>query len=162
MHRRSVLGGAAAVGLGLPLLAACGSDGSGEATDPSGATESPTESATASASESPTKEATPHESTSSQAADGLVATADVPVGGGTILTAEKLVVTQPSKGDFKCFTAVCTHQGCVVSSVSDGTINCGCHGSQFSIEDGSVVTGPATSALSAVDVSVDSGSVVES
>jgi nitrite reductase/ring-hydroxylating ferredoxin subunit len=35
----------------------------------------------------------------------------------------------------------CTHQGYIVASVSGGTINCPCHGSKFSIANGSVVNG---------------------
>jgi len=84
----------------------------------------------------------------------------VPVGGGVVIDAQKVVVPQPAEGEFKAFTAVCTHQGCVVASVEDNTISCPCHGSQFSAEDGSVVTGPATGALTPVDVEVKGGSVV--
>jgi Rieske Fe-S protein len=69
----------------------------------------------------------------------LASTGEVEVGGGLILPDLGLVVTQPTAGTFKAFSAVCTHQGCLVSSVSDGTINCPCHGSQFSVQDGSVV-----------------------
>jgi Rieske Fe-S protein len=70
----------------------------------------------------------------------VVATTDqVPVGGGYISGEHQLVVTQPADGDFRAFSAVCTHQGCVVATVSEGTINCDCHGSKFSIQDGSVV-----------------------
>lgn len=83
----------------------------------------------------------------------------MPVGGGTIIDADKVVVTQPAEGDFKAFSSICTHQGCPVSSVSDGTINCTCHGSRFSIEDGSVVQGPATRALDGVDITVDGDSI---
>ncbi len=82
-----------------------------------------------------------------------VPTADVPEGGGTILKDAKIVVTQPSAGQFKAFSAVCTHQQCVVSDVTD-TINCACHNSAFSITDGSVVNGPATSPLPAKTVAV--------
>jgi Rieske Fe-S protein len=66
-------------------------------------------------------------------------TGEVAVGGGLILGDHQIVVTQPAAGTFRAFSAVCTHQGCRVTSVSDGTINCACHGSRFSIEDGSVV-----------------------
>ena len=86
--------------------------------------------------------------------DALTTTADIEVGGGAIFADEEVVVTQPSAGEFKCFTAICTHQGCVVSSVSDGTINCECHGSRFSIENGDVEAGPATFALEEIQINV--------
>ena len=84
----------------------------------------------------------------------LTTTDEVPVGGGVVLTDQKIVVTQPTGGDFKAFSAICTHQNCPVTSVANGTIDCKCHGSKFSIEDGSVVNGPATSGLGEVAVTV--------
>jgi Rieske Fe-S protein len=93
-------------------------------------------------------------SSASSGAGTQIATSDVPVGGGTILTDQKVVVTQPSAGEYKAFTAVCTHQGCVVASVADGVITCPCHGSTFSIADGSVQGGPAKGPLTAVPVTV--------
>jgi nitrite reductase/ring-hydroxylating ferredoxin subunit len=83
----------------------------------------------------------------------------VPVGGGVVLKAQELVVTQPAPGEFKCFKALCTHQGCLVGSVTDGKIVCPCHGSSFSITDGAVEGGPAPSALPAVPVKVSGGRV---
>ena len=77
-----------------------------------------------------------------------------PVGGGKVIDAIKVVITQPTAGDFKAFSAVCTHQGCTVSSVSGGTINCACHGSTFDIATGAVTSGPATKALPAKTVTV--------
>lgn len=147
LERRQVLGGMAAVGMAAPLLAACGSEkevGVVDAPDPTGTSSD--------AGPSP-----------SQGGGGaLVAAADVPVGGGVVLDDQKIVVTQPAQGEFKAFTAVCTHQGCVVGSVQDNVIHCPCHGSAFSAEDGSVVNGPATGALTAVEVQVKGGKVVES
>lgn len=90
----------------------------------------------------------------------IAAAADVPVGGGLVVKDQKLVVTQPTKGDFKGFSAVCTHAGCVVGDVADGTINCGCHGSKFSIADGSVVAGPAKAPLGDAPVTVDGTNIV--
>lgn len=81
-------------------------------------------------------------------------TADVPVGGGRIFTNEQVVVTQPSAGTFKAFSAVCTHQGCTVAAVANGTINCTCHGSKFNIADGSVANGPASTPLAQRSVTV--------
>ncbi|OIJ64559.1 Rieske (2Fe-2S) protein [Streptomyces mangrovisoli] len=72
---------------------------------------------------------------------------EVPVGGGKVFTAEKVVVTQPKKGEFKAFSAVCTHQGCTVNAVEDGLIQCPCHGSRFRIADASVAAGPAPKPL---------------
>ena len=76
------------------------------------------------------------------------------MGSGRIFPEQEVVVTQPTKGEFKCFTAVCTHMGCIVSSVSYGGINCQCHGSGFSIEDGSAVNPPATQPLAERQIKV--------
>jgi Rieske Fe-S protein len=84
-------------------------------------------------------------------------TSDIPVGGGKIFNSEKVVVTQPKQGEFKCFSAVCTHRGCTVGSVSDGKINCPCHGSAFNVADGSVAKGPAEKPLAAKTVTVKNG-----
>jgi Rieske Fe-S protein len=72
--------------------------------------------------------------------------ADIPVGSGKIFPDAQTVITQPKKGEFKAFSAVCTHQGCVVDTVTT-TINCPCHGSKYSITDGSVVNPPAPQPL---------------
>ena len=77
----------------------------------------------------------------------VVATANVPVGGGVIVASRGVVVTQPRKGRFQVFSAVCTHQGCTVAQVAARRITCPCHGSQFAITDGAVVTGPAEAPL---------------
>jgi Rieske Fe-S protein len=91
----------------------------------------------------------------------LAKTSDVPVGGGTILTDKKIVITQPQSGTFHAFTAVCTHAGCTVGSVSSGTINCPCHGSRFNINNGAVVNGPAASPLAAINIKVQGTSILQ-
>jgi Rieske Fe-S protein len=88
--------------------------------------------------------------------DGALATVDqIPVGGGKVLEDQNVVVTQPTQGTFKCFSAICTHAGCTVGGVSGGTINCPCHGSKFKIADGSVANGPANKPLPPVNITVD-------
>ena len=91
----------------------------------------------------------------------LAKTTDIPVGGGKILTGPKIVITQPKADSFKAFTAVCTHLGCTVGTVSGGTINCPCHGSKFSVANGSVVKGPATSPLAPISIKVQGTSIVQ-
>src|ERR1700756_5848933 len=91
----------------------------------------------------------------------LASTSDVPVGGGKILTDKKIVITQPHAGTFDAFTAVCTHQGCIVTTVSGGTINCPCHGSKFSVANGSVVNGPASSPLAPGSIKVQGTSIIQ-
>ncbi|MFM9612311.1 Rieske (2Fe-2S) protein [Streptomyces sp. V2] len=84
----------------------------------------------------------------------LAKTSDIPVGGGKVFTDQKVVVTQPVKGEFKAFSAVCTHQGCTVAKVADGTIDCPCHQSRFGIADGAVKGGPAPRPLPAKEITV--------
>jgi Rieske Fe-S protein len=94
-------------------------------------------------------------------AGALAATSQVPDGGGKIIDGKNIVITQPRSGSFRAFTAICTHEGCIVSSVSNGTINCPCHGSKFSIKDGSVVHGPAPSPLAAIAIKVEGTSIFQ-
>lgn len=89
-----------------------------------------------------------------EAGAALATTSEVPIGGGIILTDEKIVITQPTEGDFKAFTAVCTHARNTVTSVEDGVIGCSFHGSAFSAETGEVENGPATSPLASVAIEV--------
>jgi Rieske Fe-S protein len=91
------------------------------------------------------------------AAHELAKTADVPVGSGIIV--DKTVVTQPSAGDFKALSAVCTHAGCTVNRVDGAKIICPCHGSEFNL-DGSVLKGPATKPLAPQSVSVQGDAIV--
>ncbi|MFH8797321.1 Rieske (2Fe-2S) protein [Streptomyces sp. NPDC017941] len=89
----------------------------------------------------------------------LATTADIPVGGGKIFKDEGVVVTQPTKGQFKAFSHLCTHKQCPVTSVEGGTINCPCHGSKFDINDGSVKQKPAPKPLSAKEITVEGDSI---
>jgi Rieske Fe-S protein len=134
-----VLRGAAVSGLALPLVAACGSDSGASSGEPATSAEA-----------------------SGGGTGGAIATSDVPVGGGLVVPDQQVVVTQPKEGEFLAFTAVCTHQQCTVATVEGGTINCPCHGSKFSIEDGSVVDGPAPSPLEEKSVSVEGDSIAVS
>jgi Rieske Fe-S protein len=142
-ERRAVIRGAGAVGLaavGATMLAACGSDSTAGA--PAGGSTSGGSSSAAT-------------TTSGGSGDSEgVAKSDVPVGGGTIVAATKTVITQPAAGQFKAFSSICTHMGCPVASVADGTINCNCHGSRYDIATGAVKRGPATKPLPAKTVTV--------
>lgn len=93
------------------------------------------------------------------AAAPLAPTSAVPVGGGTILADKQIVLAQPTAGTFKAFTAVCTHQGCTVSSIDNGVIVCPCHGSRFHLADGSVDSGPAQRPLAPIAIKVADGQI---
>ncbi|TCO19748.1 nitrite reductase/ring-hydroxylating ferredoxin subunit [Kribbella steppae] len=139
--RRTVLRGAAVIGLAgaaMPVIAACTDGG-----DAGGGT---TTSAPAGGAQAP--------------GAALATTSEIPVGGGKVFGDAKVVVTQPASGQFKGFSAVCTHQGCIVADVADGTINCACHGSKFKIADGSVANGPAGTPLPAANITVQGGKII--
>jgi Rieske Fe-S protein len=158
--RRTVLRTAGLLALAsasTAALASCSAEaetGSPAAT-PAAATSPP-------ASPSPIADATsPKPSASNaEAPDGpSVATSEVPVGGGVILDDADYVVTQPSRGKYQAFSKICTHQGCPVSAVENGVIHCNCHGSEYSISDGSVTNPPATKPLAESKTTVFEGAV---
>ncbi|WP_371651763.1 MULTISPECIES: Rieske (2Fe-2S) protein [unclassified Streptomyces] len=149
--RRAVL----AVAAGTAALAGCGSSddkSSGTSGTPSAGETSPP---VAFAPNTPTR------SPSASHGDGdvLAKTSDIPVGGGKVFAARKVVVTQPEEGTFKAFSAICTHQGCTVKDVAGGTINCPCHGSKYRVADASVAAGPAPRPLAPARITVENGSI---
>jgi Rieske Fe-S protein len=83
----------------------------------------------------------------------LAKTSEIPVGGGKIFKEQDTVVTQATTGQFTGLSATCTHQGCIVATVAEGTINCECHGSKYNL-DGSVANGPAPSPLPKKNITV--------
>jgi Rieske Fe-S protein len=89
----------------------------------------------------------------------LARTSDIPVGGGKIFADQETVITQPAAGTFHAFTAICTHMGCTVGTVANGLITCPCHGSEYSITDGSVKRGPAPSPLATKRLTVNGGEI---
>jgi Rieske Fe-S protein len=140
-----VLAGVGLVGL-AGAVSACGSGGSSSASAGTNAGAPP---ATTGAGSAPSSSSGGGGSTAAAQGSALATTSEIPVGSGKIFTSEKVVVTQPNSGDFKAFSAVCTHMGCIVGTISNGTIDCPCHGSQYSISTGAVVGGPAPSPLPA-------------
>jgi Rieske Fe-S protein len=152
--RRGVLAGVGLVGL-AGAVSACGSGGSSSSSAaPAGAAP-----ATTGAGSAPSSASGGGGSTAGAQGSALATTSEIPVGSGKIFTSEKVVVTQPNSGDFKAFSAVCTHMGCIVSTISNGTIDCPCHGSQYSISTGAVVGGPAPSPLAAQTIKVTGSNI---
>ncbi|WP_432863176.1 Rieske (2Fe-2S) protein [Microbispora rosea] len=138
--RRAVIFGAGGAGLAVALSACGASDGD----------------TTASAEQDGSQDG------QSQAAQGggeLAKTSDIPEGGGKVFKDQDVVVTQPAAGEFKAFSATCTHQGCPVGSVSNNEIVCPCHGSRFSAKDGSVTNGPAARPLAEKKITVSGDSI---
>ncbi|MGP4006676.1 Rieske (2Fe-2S) protein [Streptomyces sp. 4N124] len=145
--RRTVVAAVGAAGLAVALTA-CGSedDASGSSTEQGADASSPAGGADA----------------SSPAAEGgaaLAKTSDIPEGSGKIFSNEKIVVSQPAAGDYKAYSTICTHQGCPMTDLKEDIISCACHGSTFSIADGSVQKGPATKPLEAKEITVSGDSI---
>jgi Rieske Fe-S protein len=89
----------------------------------------------------------------------LLAESAVPAGGGVVVSGARVVVTRDSGGTLHGFSAVCTHEGCLVTQVRGGRIDCPCHGSRFDATTGAVVAGPAPAPLPPVRLVVDGGVV---
>src|SRR4051794_30024477 len=150
--RRRALQGVAGIGLlGIAgtVLSACGSDEPASSTAPSvtGQSSEPAETMSSGGGQ--------------PSGDEIATTDQVPVGGGLILEdPDKIVITQPESGNFKAFTAVCTHMGCTVGSVEDNVITCPCHGSQYNASTGEVVRGPAPKALAPIQIDVEGNDIL--
>ena len=138
IDRRTVVRTAGVVGLGVVGVAAVAACGGGSGTTAGG----------------PAGGAGP--------AKAVIKVSDIPVGGGKVFDATKIVVTQPSAGEFKAFSAICTHKGCTVAGVANGTITCPCHGSTYNAATGAVTGGPAPAPLPAKTVTVSGGSLTVS
>lgn len=146
-RRRTLFASAGAIGV-AGVLAACG----GDETPQGGSNNTPTSTGNA---------APPSTGGSTGDTSGgvLAKKSDIPVGGGKIFGAELVVVTQPTAGTFVAFSAICSHQQCVLAKVEGGMINCGCHNSRFSLTDGSVKGGPATAPLERKQLKIEGNDI---
>jgi Rieske Fe-S protein len=135
ISRRTLIMNAGLAAAALAGVSSCTNYGTGPVSEPSAAA----------TSEAPT----------GGAGNALTAmAADIPIGSGKIFPDAETVITQPKKGEFKAFNSICTHQACPVATVTD-TINCDCHGSKYSITDGSVINPPAPKPLPTKTIKVD-------
>ena len=145
--RRTVVAAVGTAGLAVALTA-CGSgdDASGSSTEQGAGAGSTTEASGSSGG-------------AGAGGAALAKTADIPEGSGKVFSDEKVVVSQPAAGDYKAFSTICTHQNCPMTDLKEDTLSCACHGSQFSVLDGSVKKGPATQPLAAKKISVSGDSI---
>lgn len=141
VDRRTVLAGAG-IALSATAIAGCAAYGKPPVSSSSAA---------------PSASGTAGQPSSADSGKTLVNTSAVPVGSGVIVG--DTVITQPTAGIYKGMSAVCTHQGCTVSEIVDGSIICPCHGSKFAL-DGSVQEGPAKKPLPARAIKVLGDSIV--
>jgi nitrite reductase/ring-hydroxylating ferredoxin subunit/uncharacterized membrane protein len=73
----------------------------------------------------------------------------------TAVIGDTPVVLVRDGGSVKALHDRCSHRGCSLAetgTVADGIIECGCHGSRFNLDDGTVVRGPATAGQPAFEV----------
>lgn len=113
---------------------------------------------------SPAKQKQQQPTSSSQLPGRHIATAsDVPPGRAVQFTdssgAPAWLLHEPN-GDFRAFSAICTHAGCTVG-IQSGEFICPCHGGSYSTNDGSVLGGPPPSPLPRLNIRVIDGDVRE-
>ncbi|MFJ2112806.1 MULTISPECIES: Rieske 2Fe-2S domain-containing protein [unclassified Streptomyces] len=100
------------------------------------------------------------ESPTPTAAEALGPESEVPVGGAKLYKEQRVVVSCPKKGEYKAFSAQCTHAGCLLEKLEGTVGDCPCHGSKFDVTTGAVLQGPATVPLPAVPVRAEGGNLV--
>lgn len=152
--RRTLLAAGGVVAVGGALVACGGS----EASAPQDPVDEPTQDAQSEGAE--IAEEIGEAETDQATGEALVSVSEVPVEGGVVIQEPPVVVVQPTAGDVRAFSAVCPHQGCLVSSVEANEIVCPCHGSLFSAQDGAVLRGPANQGLPPVTIRVEGDAVV--
>lgn len=98
-------------------------------------------------------------SSPSETQEALIAASKVPVEGGLRVQSKygPIVVVQPKAGEFKAFSAICTHAGCEISQFGKDEMVCVCHNSEFSTFDGAVSSGPARKALTQYPITEANG-----
>ncbi|WP_405672755.1 Rieske (2Fe-2S) protein [Streptomyces sp. NBC_01530] len=146
--RRTVIAAVGAAGLAVALTA-CGSD--------DGSSDSANTQAGANASGGDSGAG--GNASSGSGGTALAKTSDIPEGGGKVFSDHQVVVSQPKAGEFKAFTTICTHRQCPMTDLQDDILVCACHGSRFSVIDGSVKHGPALEPLGAKKITVDGDSI---
>ncbi len=155
LTRRTILtlGSAGAVGSAL-ALAGCAADA------PSG-TASPTANPSPTVTEEPTAEQPTAAPDAPPVGEDIAALADVPVGGSIDATIKgaPALIAQPTAGQVVAFSAICTHQQCVVAAAGN-EFDCPCHGSKYDAATGDVLNGPALEPLSAIPVAVSGDRIV--
>ena len=150
--RRPVVCSAAA--LCVLAVGACTGYGKGKAAPPAAAAAN----AAPAGNATPTAAGTATATATAATGAAIAKLADIAVGGGAVLADRQLVVTRPKADEVHVLSAVCTHQGCLVDTVANGTISCPCHGSAYSLT-GDVSSGPATRPLASQQFSVVDGVV---
>ena len=153
--RRIVFQGLSALGVAAVLAGCGGDDPQPQASEPSS-----DDGSTAPSDPGGAQSNKPKKPKKQPQVDGLATTDEIPVGGGIVLTDARIVITQPSQGEFQAFSAVCTHQGQTVGEVKDNTITCNFHGSQYDAATGEVTNGPATAGLDPIKVRVEDDQIV--
>lgn len=93
--------------------------------------------------------------------DEIATLADVPVGGSiaTTVNGQAVLVAQPTEGQVVAFSAICTHQQCIVAAKGD-EFHCPCHGSKFEAATGEVIQGPALEPLAEIPVAISGDRIV--
>lgn len=151
--RRTVLtiGGASATAI---ALAACSPTAGG----------SPATSTGSSAGSAPGSGAASESATAAPSAGGgteIAKLADIPVGGSidAKLNGAPILISQPTAGKVVAFSAICTHQGCIVVAAGK-EFDCPCHKSSYDAATGAVLGGPAPKPLPSVAVTVSGDAVL--
>ncbi len=144
IQRRTLIqSGAVAGGLGIAGLVV---GAIGHKRNTGNITATPTPSATLTSSATPTSSGTAPSGTK------VATVADVPVGSAFQFTepttGAPAYIMQPKAGTFLAYSAICTHEGCIVNFDKGNNIfACPCHGAQFDTASGAPTRGPAQTPL---------------
>lgn len=87
--------------------------------------------------------------------------ADLPVGEAKTVKFGRypaIIINLPD--GLKAYSAVCTHFACIVKwDTTSGTLKCPCHEGDFSVADGSVISGPPPAPLMVLETEIKDGQI---
>jgi len=80
----------------------------------------------------------------------------------TSVAGTSAILFRSSENKVYALSRICTHEGCSVDfDMNQNRLICPCHGANYDVSDGSVISGPTTKSLAKIKVEIQGQDIVE-